>query len=48
MKHNNSNIIAFGSRVSSIEEMKIMLNIWIEAQFEGDRHAYRVEMIEKI
>ena len=45
-KHNDSNIIALGSRVSNISDMKKMTNIWIETNFEGGRHLDRIRMIE--
>jgi len=46
-KHNNANIIALGARVTSIEDMIDMVNIFINTDFEGGRHQNRVEKIEK-
>lgn len=46
--HNNSNIIAFGARVVGVDLAKMIVKEWIEAEFEGGRHAKRVELISKI
>ena len=44
-EHNNTNILAFGSRVVGIELAKMIVKEWLDAEFEGGRHAERVEMI---
>ncbi|CAM3875392.1 ribose 5-phosphate isomerase B [Serratia silvae] len=44
-QHNNTNILAFGSRVIGAELAKMIVDEWLNAQFEGDRHQKRVEMI---
>jgi len=46
--HNNTNIIAFGSRVVGIELAKMIVDAWLEAKYEGGRHGKRVEMITEI
>lgn len=46
--HNNSNIIAFGARVVGVDLAKMIVKEWIEAKFEGGRHAKRVDLISKI
>jgi len=45
-KHNNANIISFGARVTSIEEMVRMTAIFLNTDFEGGRHQKRIEKIE--
>lgn len=47
-QHNNSNILAFGARVIGIEMAKMIVKEWLEAEFEGDRHQRRVDMIMDI
>ncbi len=47
-QHNNTNIIAFGARVVGIELAKMIVDEWLNASFEGGRHAGRVEMISKL
>ena len=47
-QHNNSNIIAFGARVIGVEMAKMIVDEWINAEFQGGRHATRVDMIMEI
>lgn len=47
-QHNNSNIIAFGSRVIGIETAKMIVDEWLNAQYEGGRHQKRIDMIAEI
>ena len=46
--HNNANVLAFGSRVVGSEVAKMIVETWLEAGFEGERHARRVQMIMDI
>lgn len=47
-EHNNTNILAFGSRVIGPELAKMIVKEWLEAKFEGGRHENRVNMISQI
>ena len=47
-EHNDTNILAFGSRVVGSELAKMIVKSWLEAEFEGGRHAKRVEMIAQM
>ncbi|BCG60460.1 ribose 5-phosphate isomerase B [Paenibacillus sp. URB8-2] len=47
-RHNNTNILAFGSRVIGGELAKMIVKCWLEAEFEGGRHVDRVGMIGEI
>lgn len=47
-QHNNTNILAFGSRVIGAELAKMIVDEWLNANFEGERHQKRVEMIADI
>lgn len=47
-QHNNSNILAFGARVVGSEVAKMIVNSWLNASYEGDRHGRRVEMLKQI
>ena len=47
--HNHANVIAFGSRVNTIEEVKTYLDIFMNAKFsDANRHVSRVEKIKKL
>ena len=47
-QHNNTNIIAFGARVVGPDLAKMIVDAWLEAEFQGGRHAERVGMIMEI
>jgi ribose 5-phosphate isomerase B len=44
-EHNNVNMIAFGGRIDYPESPIAMLDAFIDANFEGGRHAKRVDKI---
>ena len=46
--HNNSNVLAFGARVVGSELAKMIVDQWLDAEFEGGRHQRRVDMIMEI
>ena len=46
--HNDTNILAFGSRVIGSEVAKLIVKSWLETEFEGGRHTGRIEMISEI
>lgn len=46
--HNNSNILSFGARVVGVELAKMIVDSWLEAEFEGGRHQTRIDMIHDI
>ena len=45
-KHNNANVIAFGSRTTDFEDICTMTEIFFKTEFEGGRHQQRIEKIE--
>lgn len=47
-QHNNANIIAFGARVVGISVAEMIVDEFLNAEFEGGRHADRVNMISAI
>lgn len=47
-QHNDANIIAFGARIVGIETAKNIVKEYLDAEFEGGRHAARVAMIAEI
>ncbi len=48
VRHNNANIIAMGARVVGDELAKKIVDAFFSAEFEGGRHAMRVDMITDI
>ena len=47
-QHNNTNIVAFGARVVGSELAKMIVDEWLEAEYEGGRHQRRIDMIAEI
>ena len=47
-QHNNTNVLALGSRVVGSELARMIVKSWVEAEFEGGRHASRLEIISQI
>jgi ribose 5-phosphate isomerase B len=47
-QHNNTNVLALGSRVIGPELARMIVKAWVEAEFEGGRHANRLELISQI
>ena len=47
-QHNNTNVLSFGARVVGIELAKLIVKSWLDAEFEGGRHAARVQMLDEI
>ncbi len=44
--HNDANVLCFGQRVIGLGTVESILNAWFTTDFEGGRHAQRVEKIE--
>ena len=47
-QHNNSNIIAFGARVVGVATAEMIVDAFLNAEYESGRHETRVRMIEEI
>lgn len=47
-EHNNTNMLALGSRVVGKEVARMILNSWLDAVYEGGRHEQRVLLISEI
>ena len=48
VRHNNANVLAMGARVVGRELAKMIADNFFEAEFEGERHARRIGMIEQV
>lgn len=48
VEHNNANIIAFGSRVVGPELAKMIVNEFLNSEYEGGRHQKRLDLIADI
>ena len=45
-EHNDANVISMGQRLISLETALEIVRIWLEAPFEGGRHARRIQQID--
>lgn len=47
-EHNDANIITFGAKYTTLDDALRRILIFLNAEFQGGRHAKRVEMIKKL
>tara|TARA_B100001094_G_scaffold250112_1_gene247582 strand:+ start:9816 stop:10268 length:453 start_codon:yes stop_codon:yes gene_type:complete len=45
-KHNNANIICIGARTLNLEKAILLINKFMDTEFEGDRHIKRLNKIK--
>ena len=45
-KHNNANVMVFGGRTMSKEEITRRIEIFLNTDFEGGRHQRRIDMLD--
>ena len=46
-KHNDSNVLVLGSRVTEESPARAIVDIWLDTEFEGGRHQTRLDLIEQ-
>lgn len=46
-KHNNANVIVFGGRTMSFDEVVSYIKIFLNTSFEGGRHQKRLDKLDK-
>ena len=47
-EHNNTNILALGARVVGLGLARTIVEAWLAGEYEGGRHAGRLEMISQL
>ena len=47
-RHNNANVLCFGARVVGEELAKMIVDEWLNAEFEGGRHQRRIDLFKEI
>ena len=45
--HNDANILSLGARFLSLDEAKNVINLWLNTNFEGERHLNRIKKIDE-
>lgn len=44
--HNDGNVLSIGERTISKEEALHIVDVWLDTEFEGDRHIRRIQKID--
>lgn len=47
-RHNDTNVIALGARITSVKDIISFIDVFLTTEFDGGRHATRVEKVCKI
>ena len=47
-RHNDTNVLAFGSRVVGCDLALMIVEAWLSGEFEGGSHKNRIESIENV
>ena len=47
-RHNNTNVLTFGARVIGVEMARMIVDEWLDNQYEGGRHQRRVDQLGEI
>ena len=47
-QHNNANVLAFGARVLADARALLIVDLFLETEFEGERHQSRIEQLAAI
>ncbi len=47
-KHNNANVLCMGGRFTDFEKAKEIVKIFLNTDFEGERHQKRIDLITKL
>lgn len=47
-QHNDTNVLAFGSRVVGRDLALMIVDAWLSGEFEGGRHKNRIDRIENV
>jgi ribose 5-phosphate isomerase B len=47
-EHNNTNMLALGSRVVGEDLARMIVSIWLDTEFEGGRHQRRIDQLAKL
>lgn len=45
--HNNANMLSIGERMVSVDEMRAIVNTWLDTPFDGGRHERRIQEIDQ-
>ena len=44
-QHNDANVLALGARISSLAQIKLIIDMFLKTEFEGGRHQKRIDKL---
>ena len=47
-EHNNANVIAIGERQIAKDLAIEIIDVWLSSEFQGERHARRIQMLDSL
>ncbi len=47
-EHNNSNVLSFGSKLTTLDQMQNIITYFANATYEGARHKVRIDMMNEL
>lgn len=47
-RHNDTNVVCFGARVQTIDDVKSLLKLWLDTPYDGGRHEARLVKIKQV
>lgn len=47
-EHNNANILCLGARVTPLDQLLKIVEVWLATKFEGGRHVTRIELFDQL
>lgn len=47
-EHNNANVLCLSGRKHEISHLKVLIQTWLEASFEGGRHQERLDLFNEL
>lgn len=47
-QHNNANVLCLGGRITPLEDIKKIVDLWLKTEFEQGRHTQRIELFNNL
>jgi len=48
VEHNNANVLCLGGRINTSDQLRDIVESWLNAKFEGGRHSERLALFEDL
>ncbi len=47
-EHNNANVLCLAARMTELEDIKEIIDVWLNTSFEGGRHQMRIDLFDDL